>query len=116
LVNNLQGDDLPRNRRVAAYVLGTIGSPKAVSALIESMQEDAAWDVRLQSAYALNRIGTPEALTALAKAARQASKDTNLQFLAENPRYATTRDPDFIPGQVVQGFYEADADGVRPKV
>jgi len=60
-------------RRIAAYILGKIGNPDSVEALVDSLGDDNS-DVRKSAAQALNRIGKP-AIQLLIRALGNISKD-----------------------------------------
>ena len=62
-------------QRRAAYVLGLIGSPRALEALTVLLQSDQADPyVRAQAAETLGVIGTSQARSALEQAARDATQ------------------------------------------
>lgn len=53
LIDQLEDDDHPRARWVAARALGTRNEPRAVRALARAVLEDSSWPVRIEAAKAL---------------------------------------------------------------
>ncbi|MHA1583819.1 MAG: HEAT repeat domain-containing protein [Promethearchaeota archaeon] len=72
-VTNLLHHEDYTYRRIAAYILGKIGNPDSVEALVEALGDDES-DVRKSAAQALNRIGKP-AIPLLIRALGNISKD-----------------------------------------
>ena len=60
-------DDTPRVREVAVRSLGKIGDPKAVSILIDLIN-DENWEIRSAAAKSLGEIGDPQATAPLIEA------------------------------------------------
>jgi len=70
----LLSDDDEQTRWKAAETLGRIGSPEAVSPLIDTLWDDDA-RVRLKAAWALGRIGDPGAVAPLRRLYRMENED-----------------------------------------
>ena len=79
LIYDLQDDNATRRKNLA-YVLGKIGSSKAVYPLI-TLLEDEDYNVRDAAAMALGQIGDPDALPALKKALEKEENPKVVKYL-----------------------------------
>jgi len=79
LIDEIQDDNATRRKNIA-YVLGKIGSSKAVYPLI-TLLDDEDYNVRDAAAMALGQIGDKEALPALKKALEKEKNSKVVKYL-----------------------------------
>lgn len=70
----LLGDPVPEVRRMAAFVLGSLGDPRAIDPLKRTLN-DSAEDVRWNGAIALGRLGDDSGRKVLLKVVRQGVRE-----------------------------------------
>jgi len=79
LIDEIQDDNATRRKNIA-YVLGKIGSSKAVYPLI-TLLDDEDYNVRDAAAMAIGQIGDKEALPALKKALEKEKNSKVVKYL-----------------------------------
>jgi twitching motility protein PilT len=86
----------------AADMLGTLGDPRAVPALVEALKNE---EVRWSAVEALGRIGGPQALQALSQLTRDQRPEIRIEALSA---LATSEDERVLP--ILQASAEGDQD------